>query len=189
MRVKFIGELSRYPDIDLEVDNLMLLLSGLKLHYGQGLADTLLNDRYYYLLADSKDPEHIVSIHPDLITMNFGDFDTLLVVPEVEGDGPAILAAVAPTLVGTLAGAAIIVAIDVVISIAISIALNAIMNLLSPTPEFSADPAAAQKLDSALFNGAPNIREQGGSVPLIYGTCHAGGVLISAGLSTEEKTV
>jgi predicted phage tail protein len=187
MLINFYGELSRYPAIDLQVDNIKLVLAGLKHNYGQALADKLIENHYYYILADSKNPEHFEALHPDLITMNFGDFDRLMIIPDIAGAaGGAIVAAIAGAVyAATTAG----IIIATVINIAISIALSMLMNMLSPTPEFTSDPAAAQKLDSALYNGAPNIREQGGSVPLIYGDCHCGGVLISAGLSTEEKTV
>ncbi|MDD5580871.1 MAG: hypothetical protein PHY16_16535 [Methylobacter sp.] len=185
MIIKFYGDLSQYPEIELFVDNLKQLLSGLKLHYGQELADKLLNEKYFYILADSKNPDHMEAIHPDLATMLFDSYDTLMIVPEIEGGAPAFAAALA----AVASAVSVSTLVEVLISVAVSIALNMLSNLLSPTLEFDKDPAAAQKLDSALFNGAPNIREQGSSVPLVYGlNVHCGGVLISSGLSTEEKT-
>jgi predicted phage tail protein len=186
MQIKFLGDLESFQDTELHIDNLRQLLAGLKHLYGQDLADKLISGQYRYVLVDSCNPDNSIAIHPELATMNFAQYDTLLIVPDVAGEVPA--AAVA-AVIGVSATSFTAIAVTAVINIALSFALNMIVNLLSPTPEFDKDPAAAQKLDSALFNGAPQIREQGGSVPLAYGRPHCGGVLISSGLSTEEKTV
>lgn len=183
MHIKFLGELEQYESKELFVENLKQVLMGIKHHYGQELADKLINDGYKYVLYDSKYPEKAISIHPQMATMNFAEYDTLLIVPDVGGDLPVLPALIA--YVGVVAA----YAITIIVNIALSIALSMILSLLSPTPEFEADPAAAQKLDSSLFNGAPNIREQGGSVPLAFGRPHCGGVLISTGISSEEKTI
>jgi predicted phage tail protein len=190
MHIKFTGDLEQYEGKELFVDNLRQLIVGIKHHYGQKLYDKLISEQYKYVLLDSKDPESAVSIHPQMATMNFSDYDTIWIVPDVSGEygGEFIVAAIAGAAFAASAAGIIIAA---VINIAISIALSMLVNLLSPTPEFGSntDPAQAQKLESSLFNGAPNIKEQGGSVPLIYGSPHCGGVLISTGISTEEKTV
>ncbi|WP_036249065.1 hypothetical protein [Methylobacter sp. BBA5.1] len=186
MKIKFAGDLEQFQETELHVSNLRQLLAGLKHFYGQALGDKLLSDKYCYVLIDREKPENSIAISPELATMNFDQYEELWIVPEVSGNGPAIVAAVAGvTFASSTAG----VIIGAAISIAMSFALNMVINLLSPTPEFDKDPAMAQKLDSSLFNGAPNIREQGGSVPLAFGKPHCGGVLISSGLSTEEKTV
>lgn len=186
MKIKFVGDLEQFQDTELHISNLRQLLAGLKHHYGQALADKLINEKYCYVLVDREKPENSIAISPELATMNFDQYEELWVVPEVSGNGPAIVAVVAgASFAASTAG----IVLGAVINIALSFALNMVVNMLSPTPEFDKDPAMAQKLDSALFNGAPNIREQGGSVPLAYGKPHCGGVLISSGLSTEEKTV
>jgi predicted phage tail protein len=95
----------------------------------------------------------------------------------------AALAAVGVTAAETSIA---VIALTALANIGVSMALNAVMSLLSPTPEFSSDPAFAQQKNSALFNGAPMIREQGGIVPLVLGNPFCGGVLISSGVTTEE---
>jgi predicted phage tail protein len=93
--------------------------------------------------------------------------------------------AVASTTGMTLATTLMIM--NTIALLAISTGLNMLMSALSPTPEFSQDPAAAQN-KSNLFNGAPIVRNQGGSVPLIFGNPYCGAVLISSGAFTEEVT-
>jgi predicted phage tail protein len=192
MLIKFYGALADdYREMDLSVSNVMQMLSGLRHVFGDELADTLLQNKYYYLLTKQNDPENVIALHPQMIMSEFGDYDTVLIIPAIAGEtGIETGIAIATALGATGAAAtAIGIAIAIAINIAISVALSFIMQLLSPTLSFDSDPSQAQKLDSSLFNGAPNIREQGGSVPIVVGNTHAGGVLISAGISSEEKTL
>lgn len=48
----------------------------------------------------------------------------------------------------------------------------------------NAEPIAQKP--SFIFNGAVNVIEQGGPVPLVYGRHLAGSVVISAGINTEQ---
>lgn len=186
MLVRCLGELDYLDPVELVVDDIRQLLAGVKHVYGQEIADKLYSNEHKYILANSKDENDVVALHPGLVTMNFAHYDRLFILPSIEGDVPAAIF-LAIGFSAFWAGVASFVA-----TVALSIALSAIMQLLSPTPSFSTDPSSAQtanKLNSNLFNGAPNIREQGGSVPLVYGYPMMGGVLISAGISTEEATL
>lgn len=187
MLVKFYGELDKYEPINLEVTDIRQVIAGVKHTYGNELTELLLQNEYKYILCNSKNQEDIVALHPGLVTMNFGHYDSLWIIPNIEGEGAAIVVAIAGAVFAASVAGTIIAT---VINIAIAIVIGVIMQLLSPTPSFTRDPASTQasanKLESNLFNGAPNIREQGGSVPLIYGNPMCGGVLISAGITTEE---
>ncbi len=190
MLIKFYDELDKYEPINLEVTDIRQVVAGIKHTYGDELSELLLQNEYKYILCNSKNTEDIVALHPGLVSMNFGHYDSLWIIPNIEGEGAAIVVAIAgAAFAATWAG----IAVAAVINIAIAIAIGMVMQLLSPTPSFTHDPAstqsAANKLESNLFNGAPNIREQGGSVPLIYGQPMCGGVLISAGLTTEEVSL
>ena len=185
MHIKFFGQLD-YPDIDLAVSNIPQVLAGVRHAYGDDVSKMLVENKHYYVLCKTGyvDP---IALHPQMVSTDFHGYDELLIVPDIGGDiTAAAILAVLPA-VGAV-GAAVIAT---VINIAISIALSFIVQLLSPTLSFDSDPAQAQanRLDSSLFNGAPNIREQGGSVPIVVGNTHAGGVLISAGISSEEKII
>lgn len=189
MLVKFYGALD-YPEIELKVSNVLQLLAGVRHIYGDELEKILLQQQHYYLLARADDTESVIALHPQMIATDFNEYDTLFIIPYISGDtgietGIAIAGAIGITGVG--ASVAFAIALSIATAIALSAALSFIMQLLSPTLSFDSDPAQAQKLDSSLFNGAPNIREQGGSVPIVVGNTHAGGVLISAGISSEQR--
>lgn len=168
--------------------NIKDVLCGLKFHHGRELTDSLLNDNYKYILMNQDDPDSAVCLSPEVIGSSLEGLDTLIIARDVSGEIPA--AAVAAMMVA--AGATVtatsvsVLVVTALLNIGLSVALNAVMSLLSPTPEFSSDPAFAQRKQSALFNGAPVIREQGGIVPWILGAPFCGGVLISSGISSEE---
>jgi len=186
MEIKIYGELrEQCPDVHLEVANIQQTLAGLKQVHGQGVSDHLLSNKFHYLLASEGDPEKLVPLTESLLTMPFKQFDVLLIIPDVEGDIWVIaILGVALFAVESAIVASIIVA---VINIAVAIALGFLMQMLSPTPEFGSDPSEeAVRKDSSLFHGAPNIIEQGGSVPYGAGFAHCGGVLISAGIYSED---
>jgi predicted phage tail protein len=159
------------------------------LQKGDSFADELLNNNYKFVLADSTREDSFVALVPEVVFSSFEGFDTLLIVPEIEGNEPISITVAAAAAMGLTGTAAMVAAyvMTAVIYMAVSIGLNMLMSALSPTPEFSQDPAAAQN-KSNLFNGAPIVRNQGGSVPLIFGNPYCGAVLISSGAFTEEVT-
>ncbi len=68
-----------------------------------------------------------------------------------------------------------------------SMVLQGAAQLLSPQPKASGSLETADRRASALFNGAVTSVEQGGAVPLIYGTrIRAGGTIISSALTVED---
>jgi predicted phage tail protein len=180
---------------ELHADNLKDVLSLLKLQKGEEFTNFILENKFKFVLADSKSEDNFIALLPEVIFSSFEGYDVLFVVPEVSGNDPVslgMLAMAAFTAVSgvAIAGAPIWVAglIGSVMLAGVSIGLNMLMSALSPTPEFSSDPAATQNT-SNLFNGAPIIRNQGGSVPLLFGFPYCGAVLISSGISSEEVSV
>jgi predicted phage tail protein len=181
------------PEVfELFASNIKEVVSLLRLQKGDSFADELLNNNYKFVLADSTREDSFVALVPEVVFSSFEGFDTLLIVPEIEGKTGIELAGMA-AVAGALASATgmslatALFIVNTITMMAISIGLNMLMSALSPTPEFSQDPAAAQN-KSNLFNGAPIVRNQGGSVPLILGNPHCGAVLISSGAFTEEVT-
>jgi predicted phage tail protein len=65
-------------------------------------------------------------------------------------------------------------------------AAYALNNIYAPDSSFEKDPSKSQGKESKIFNNATVIREQGGSVPIIYGNPYCGGVLISSSISSED---
>jgi predicted phage tail protein len=188
------------PEVfELFASNIKEVVSLLRLQKGDSFADELLNNNYKFVLADSTREDSFVALVPEVVFSSFEGFDSLFIVPEIEGEFPLALTglwasvATAATSAGLSAGTAVFLAeaavllANAVLAIGLSMGLQMLMSALSPTPEFSSDPAAAQN-KSNLFNGAPIVRNQGGSVPLIFGNPYCGAVLISSGAFTEEVT-
>lgn len=181
------------PEVfELFASNIKEVVSLLRLQKGDEFVNELLDNKYKFVLANSKEEDNFVALVPEVVFSTFEGFDTLFIVPEVEGEEPITVAwtAAAMSIASTtgMTVATTLMIMNTIALMAASIGLNMLMSALSPTPEFSQDPAAQQN-KSNLFNGAPIVRNQGGSVPLIFGNPYAGAVLISSGSFTEEVTV
>ena len=180
------------PEVfELFASNLKEVVSLLRLQKGDGFVNELLDNKYKFVLANSKEEDNFVALVPEVVFSSFEGFDILFIVPEVGGEEPISAITIAGILgvaAGSTTAAVAAFVVNTIIFSAISIGLNMLMSALSPTPEFSQDPASAQN-KSNLFNGAPIVRNQGGSVPLIFGNPYAGAVLISSGSFTEEVAI
>lgn len=189
MKISVIKSHNETIHLDWVCKNVKDVLCGLKLHHGKELTDSLLNDSYKYVLMNQSEPENAIMLDAAVVGSSLAGFDTLIITRDIDGEIPAAAVAAAFTAMGVAGATATSISVLVVtaiINVGLSLALNAVMSLLSPTPEFSSDPAFAQQKQSALFNGAPMIREQGGIVPWVLGNPFCGGVLISSGITTEE---
>lgn len=168
------------------------VFSHIKFIKGKEFTDSLLSEYYNYILLDNQNTENFIVLTPEVILNEFPEEKSLLIFPKISGELPVPLLLAGPLAallggtVGSLALAETILA--TLGNLLISIALNAVMQALSPTPEFNNDPSQnqAKEKQSSLFNGAPLIREQGGSVPIIFGNPFCGGVLISSGITSED---
>lgn len=58
--------------------------------------------------------------------------------------------------------------------------------LLSPKPK-KPTSADSNKNENYIFSGPENVTEQGAAVPLVYGRCFVGSVVVSAGLEVSEN--
>ena len=70
----------------------------------------------------------------------------------------------------------------------IGLVVGGVAQLLMPTPKMD-DYTGAERAENKpnfVFNGAVNVYEQGGPVPLCYGRVKAGSVVISAGFDVEQ---
>lgn len=189
MKIIIIQSHDDIISFEWECNAIKSALSGIKLHYGDDLIKQLLTDNYKYVLTNSENPESAIALDADVIGSSFDGFDTLVIVRDISGNIPAVaivaaLGAVGVT--GVTATSLSVIALTALVNIGLSMALNAVMSLLSPTPEFSGDPAQAQTKKSNLFNGAPIIREQGCVAPISIGRPFCGGVLISSSITSED---
>lgn len=95
----------------------------------------------------------------------------------------APLAAMGTTAFG-FAGAAVTWGNIALLGLAIGAA--GVSMMMSPMPEGNAAGAGAEQRASFLFNGATNVNEQGGPVPVVYGRMRVGSTRISVDASVEE---
>jgi hypothetical protein len=65
-----------------------------------------------------------------------------------------------------------------------SLVLGGVAQLLTPTTKLEADTNDPRK--SFSFSGIQNVARQGVPVPIVYGECLVGSIVISAGINTEE---
>lgn len=130
---------------------------------------------------------------PNMVATDISSYSTLIITEKVEGafiiTAIAIMATYAVAASIALTGVALFSAAAAmwVIGIAIVYGIGQLIQMLSPTQKLDRDPSANQK--NLLFNGIPNTKEQGGSVPLIFGECYFGGVQIGVKLSTVDYIV
>ena len=176
---------------EIEASNLLQVVDYLK-NNKQVLWEEVQKTELTYTLGALDPNIKPIKIYPNGITVDFGTYEILLIGDKVELSYAAAAAAVAYTAayvaVGAGASLAAATAVSiaayaityVAISAAVSLAIGAIIQALSPTSSISNDPSASQK--NMIFNGVPNVKEQGGSVPIILGNCIFGGVIISANM-------
>lgn len=186
MLIRVYKDSNKFDEFKFQVTDIREVLSGIKMVKGQDYTNKLINENYKYILIPKDTSIDPISLNQDTVLTSFNDFDTIVILPDVSGADPVSIVAIwAAVGVTTTTTSTLVFVTQMVIMTAASMAINGIMSLLSPTTSFSSDPSQAQK-QSNLFNGAPMITEQGGSVPLWYGESYAGGVLVSSGVSTTE---
>lgn len=199
MIIKVYEDLENFDEFDFNVDNMRDILSGIKMNKGEEYSDNILYQNCQYILTSNNPEVTPISLNEETFLSEICGYDNLYIIPETSGEIPVpIIAAIwaasvsAATSAGigataaVLIGEGVVLAAQIIVAVGVSMALTGIMQLISPTTSFSSDPAQAQQMQSSLFNGAPLIREQGGSVPLWYGSSYIGGVLISSSVSTAE---
>lgn len=177
---------------ELYANTIKEVLSLLRLQKDAEFVDNILNNQYKFILMDTKNPENAIALTPEVIFSEFTGFDSLIILNDISGEEPISVGLTAAALwTASVTGLSVATATLIINTIALSalmMGLNMLMQALSPTPEFSSDPAATQN-KSNLFNGAPLIRDQGGIMPLVFGNPYCGTVLISSGVFSEEVAV
>jgi predicted phage tail protein len=75
-----------------------------------------------------------------------------------------------------------------VVLLGASMILSGVSGLLAqpPTPDAATDNAAPVDRPSFLFIGVTYISQQGGRVPLVFGTHLVGSTVVNAGLNAED---
>jgi predicted phage tail protein len=193
LKVIILG--SEQASFDVIANNLKEALSIIKLQKGADFVSKIMSEQYKFILMDTTNPERTIALNEDVLFADYDGYDVLILAKDIEGDEPVSIGSLLLAGFTAVTGIAVtgipvwvVGLIGAVAMMGVSMAISAVMQALSPTPEFSTDPAAKQN-ESNLFNGAPIIRNQGGSVPLIFGNPYCGAVLISSGAFSEEVSV
>lgn len=122
-----------------------------------------------------------------------GGEEAIEIVPVLAGAGPvgriilgAVLIAASFFIPGlALFGAAIA---PIAFGIGASLVLGGVAQLLTPTPNTNLNTTKDPKtIESFSFSGIQNVSRQGLPVPIGYGECIVGSVVITAGIDTEFK--
>lgn len=100
----------------------------------------------------------------------------LHLVPMVEGKFTALLTPLLIPLVGAVAAPVLAGLIQVGLLFGISL-------LLTPKPPKEKEE---KRNENYIFSGPENVTQQGAAVPLIYGRCFVGSVVISTGLDVAQ---
>lgn len=176
---------------DVNISNLLQLKDYL-INNDLELWNKLQSKKVIFAVADSSNAYKEQIILPTMAKTCLSNFDILLISEKVEGEFIASLTAfLAINLVlagmgGTLAVATATL-LTAIITIGIVYGIGQLIQMLMPTQKLDRDPSVNQK--NLVFNGIPNTKEQGGSVPLIFGECYFGGVQIGVKLSTVDYIV
>lgn len=197
MLVKFYKNLNEPVEFETKLTFIKEILNEIKQKYGETVSDTLAyTPQLYFSTKDNL----LSVIKPEALTSELDPNGSLLILPAIEGEEPisaTMLATMAASMVSSSSAVlatmgayistyavAIAAVANTIIGIGVSMGISAIM---APDTNFGDDPARAQaKRDSNLFNSAPTITEQGGSVPICYGNPFCGGVLISSSLTSTD---
>ncbi|MFN9476466.1 hypothetical protein [Acidovorax sp.] len=122
------------------------------------------------------------NVNPNFLNAPFDeDVTDVYIVASVNGGGIEIGAF---TFMGLQGYAA--VAAYVVFNIAVAVVVGAITQALAPSPDSSGGSERPEERGSFIFNGPVNTTVQGAPVPLVYGECLTGSVVMSAGIYVEE---
>lgn len=181
------------------------ILNELKQNFGEEVTNEVLYNKYFYFLLLK---DEIIAIKEELLDSELSGYDELIIVKDVEGAEPitaaiAFAASYAGGLVATGAGmlstalglgalssglaTGIISTVATIVEVGISLGISAGLNaLFAPDSSFKKDPSKSQGDTSKIFNESPLGREQGGSVPVVYGNPYCGGVLISSAAFSRD---
>lgn len=173
---------------EVAANDIRSILSLLKLQLSPVEVSAIANSKFKYILTKKADPEAAIAVIPEMVLASFDTFDTLIILEDIEGAlfAPALFMGIAGSFASGVVATAAATLMAGLANMAVSMVVGMLVQALSPTNEFAGDPSSSQKT-SNLFNGSNVTTEAGGSVPYLFGECYGSGVLISAGISTEDE--
>ena len=206
MLVKIYEDLNNPVEFELFTDSFREILNHIKHQIDESITESLLVDKHVFL---GKVEDNYQPIDKEGLFTELALYNEIVIIKTHEGEDPitatiALAASYAGGMVATGVGMAsaamglgalsagvatgIITTVATIVEVGITMGLSmAVSAILTPDSSFSGDPSQSQN-NSKLFNQSTITREQGGSVPLCYGNPFCGGVLISSGITSKERT-
>ncbi len=177
------GELEKFDSdpIMLAVDNAAMMTRGLCSRFGNEFKQ-IIREGTFEILCINKDGKESY-IHDEMTATMFLDADEIHITPVAAGSGRfgQIILGVILIVIGVYFN------IPVLTQAGIGLVVGGVVQLLTPVP--SLNNQSNERPDSRpsfVFNGAVNVYEQGGPVPLAYGRFKCGSVIVSAGFDVER---
>ena len=181
--VRLYGELAEKhgPVHEFNADYLYTLISGVELN-SPGFKQDILRSN----IAIVKDDYDIKS--EEELQMTLGNTKVIHIFPEIEGrsKGFNIVVGVVLIAAGIITGGNPYLIAAGIGMLAVGLLAGSAMGV--PV----SDPTSGDRADnrpSFMFNGAVNVMEQGGPVPIVYGKFRVGSTVVSGGIDVEQIAV
>jgi predicted phage tail protein len=187
---KFLGKRTFKAAVSTPAEAVRFLVAnfpGLKVHMA---------DQHYKVGVGKAELE--AGAHPEQLHYPVAQAEPIRIVPVVTGAGAVgrILAGVALVALsfvsfgaGAFAGVGVAGAFgsSVLFGVGASLLLGGVSQLLTPTQKMSTGTDSTNDpRKSYSFSGIQNVARQGVPVPIVFGECLIGSIVISAGINTEE---
>lgn len=206
MLVKLYEDVNNPIEFEINSTSIKEILNHIKNQIDESITESILFEKHLFL---GKVGDEFKPIDEDGVINALALYPEIIIIKTHEGEDPitatiALAASYAGGMVATGVGMAsaalglgslsaglatgIITTVATIVEVGITMGLSmAVSAILTPDSSFSGDPSQSQN-NSKLFNQSTITREQGGSVPLCYGNPFCGGVLISSGITSKERT-
>jgi predicted phage tail protein len=174
-----LGEKFGKEPIKLEAKTPQMITRGLMSRCGDDYRKIMREGTFEFLCLKDGQKEYI---HDEMTATKVIDADEIHITPVAAGSGRfgQIILGVILIVVGAIW-------YQPLVAVGIAMVAGGIVQLLTPVPNL--DAMSGERPDarpSFIFNGAVNVYEQGGPVPLVYGRFKAGSVIVSAGFDVER---
>lgn len=197
MIVMPMGKYDVFPKKEIPATTLRQLLAGLRREYGQHFIQSVRGHAILFSGDTSVPPLALVEHGFDIDISAYG---YLGIVPEVTGNEPISLSAIAAKIVvysgiikalalSAKAALFLVDAVTLVLQVGLAIGLGMLAQAISPTPT-TKDAKQAQKRESSLWNGNQATNIEGSVLPMVFGSPFCGGgVMIANSLTTEDVSL
>ena len=169
--------------VRLAGNDMATIVSGLTSRFGAKIKPYIAQNQWQICFDDANS----ASVGEDVVHQ-IKDVDDIHMFPAIEGSGKVgkiilgvvliVVGAVYGYYTGDWAGA------FQIMSVGVGLIMQAML-----TPKAQTERAAPEERASFIFNGAVNVVEQGGAVPVVCGRVRAGSTVVSAGINTEQIAI